>query len=211
MLGQLQRILSEIESARISIGDGWCSCEKSSALAMAVMTLRPKTTLELGVWAGKSCIPLCMAQKETGGGIVYAVDPWSAAASSEGQVTQADREWWSNQETHDAMFAKFNSKLDELNLRGSVSVIRSKSDDINPPSPIDILSLDGNHGEQSIRDAHRYGAAVRVGGLVFVDDIEWAGGHVKKAIATLEGIGFEMLYQHNDSETQNVWGCLQRR
>ncbi len=177
---------------------------------MAVLTLRPKTTVELGVWAGKSCIPLCLAHQALGSGIVYAIDPWSAEASSVGQVTDADKQWWSNQEAHDEMHGIFLRQLDLHNLRNLVTVIRSKSDDVVPPAAIDLLSLDGNHGEQSLRDAKRFGGAVSRGGLVFVDDIEWVGGFVKEAIGVLESIGFRKIYIQKDDETKNTWGCYQR-
>jgi hypothetical protein len=173
--------------------EGWCPLSKAHTLAASVLALRPDITLEIGIFGGKSFLPLAMAHKEIGKGMVVGIDPWSPAESAAGQVQEADRTFWGALD-HEKVRVGFMAKVNELAVQNCCQIHRLKSDAFDPPDNIGILSLDGNHGETSIRDAERYGPKVRTGGLVFLDDLHWSGGSVTKAYETLTKMGFQRLY-----------------
>ena len=74
-----------------------------------------------------------------------------------------------------------------------MKLIRAKSDDVEPPAIIDLLHVDGSHTIQAQRDVERFAPNVRPGGIVFLDDIHWAGGGVEKAMEKLMSMGFRHL------------------
>ncbi len=202
-------IYNAIEAVHEGIS-GWCSAQKCRTLASLIISTRPEITLEIGVWFGKSCIPMALAHEHILTGKVIAVDPWRAAASVSGQVNPADVEWWNRQDIHDLAFDSFNAKIDEHLLRQYVSVFRLDSDTYEPPDGIGLLSVDGNHGEQAVRDIKRYAPKVKPGGFLVADDLNWTGGAVSEAVALLPAMGFKELYRVDDKESANQWGVWQK-
>jgi len=211
----LSALMSDIEQALPDGGD-WCSLEKAQTIAALVVGLRPRVICEIGVWMGGSLIPMLMALRElrdadasAGRPVIarraIAIDAWSPDASTIGQV-EADGAWWGAVD-HEAAFAAFSARLDQHGVRDLCEVIREKSDDVDveerferfgpsvgPFVAIDLLHVDGNHGEQSIRDVSRFVPFVRVGGVLVLDDVSWSGGHVRRALEVATELGFRELY-----------------
>lgn len=173
---------------------GWCTVEKAQQLAATVIALRPLVTVEIGVWGGKSFIPMAMAHREIGRGNAWAIDPWSPAASAI-DMAGPDAEWWGKVADHDLVYADFLNRLNEVHAANCVVIRRMKSDDAEIPHTIDLLHIDGNHGDQALKDAQRYAVKVRVGGMCCLDDLDWSGGAVRRAEAFLKSIGFIELYR----------------
>lgn len=172
---------------------GWCELDKAFALAAAVVTLRPKTIVEIGVYGGRSLIPMALAAEACGTGNVFAIDPWQAASSVEG-MDQANSEWWSKLD-HESIYKHFIGHVIEQKLVDRVTVWRMSSNNAPVPASIDLLHTDGNHGEQAYRDTVRFAPAVRVGGLCCMDDIAWTGGGVQRGVEFLLKHGFVELYK----------------
>jgi len=176
----------------------WTSLEKAQCLAALVVGLRPRLVVEIGVWRGDSLIPMCLALQYVGTGTAIAIDPWSAPMSVIGQ-NQTDAAWWGEQvgqAGHEQAYADFVARLDRLGARDACAIVRAPSDDVNPGDlpPPDLLHVDGNHAEQAIRDVERFGARLPVGGVLVMDDVDWAGGHVRRARDRALELGFVELY-----------------
>lgn len=170
---------------------GWCSLEKAHTLMSLIISHRMTAVIEIGVWHGKSLLPMAIAAQAVGAGVA-AIDPWSSSASVAGQGT-ADAAWWNRQEIHEAALAEFTKKLRQYNLMENVGVIRKRSSEVDPVE-CDLLHVDGNHGAQAVEDMQRFAPKVRPGGFVVADDINWTGGEVAKAIDILPSLGFVKLY-----------------
>lgn len=184
---------------------GWCTPENAKIFASVVYALRPETVVEIGVYGGRSLISMALVLKELGSGTIYGVDPWSAKASVEGQQGE-HKTWWGNL-NHDEIFKHFEDSVNKVGVRNCVKTIRLTSDEWDPPKNIDILNIDGNHGIQAIRDVNRYAVNVRVGGICFMDDLDWPGGAVMKGVERLKTIGFQKLY---DAGTTTVFQRMSR-
>lgn len=182
---------------------GWASVPKMLTFAVLTLNHRFTVAVELGVFSGRSLFPVALAMRENQHGYIMAIDPWTAQESEKGQVNPADKEWWGKLD-HENIYRDFMRGREELGLSDYISVHRAASDMVMPPSNIDFLHCDGNHGEQALRDIERFSPHIRVGGFCCLDDISWAGGQVAKAEAHILNNGFEKLY---DLGT----GCLYRR
>jgi predicted O-methyltransferase YrrM len=186
-------LFTEIEEALAVNPHGWCSPEKAQILASIVLAIRPATSVEIGVFGGRSAIPIALAHKYLGFGNMVAIDPWSKEASIEGYQGQ-DKEWWEKID-HDKIYEVFMRQVTERALENVTTVLRAKSDDVQPPTQIGLLHIDGQHTEQAVRDVQRFAVNVVRGGFVVTDDITWPGGGVQRAVSFLKSIGFVHLYE----------------
>lgn len=172
--------------------EGWCSLAKAYDLAAAVLTLRPEVCVEIGVFGGMSLIPIAMALNAVGHGQVIGIDPWDPVESIKG-MTGENLKWWQNLD-HEAIFRGFNEAVIAEGVSNQVVVLRQTSNSVKVPKVIDFFHCDGNHGEQAFKDIKRFGAKVRVGGLVYCDDIGWEGGAVGRGVRWLVDRGFVQIY-----------------
>lgn len=182
-----------VERHLVDDAGGWCDAEKANNLASWVAALRPKVVVEIGVWQGGSLIPMALGLKHNKSGIAIGIDPWSAAASVVDE-DQVNADWWGKQD-HNAAYKVFLDRVQKHELSPYVQVWRQKSDDVSPPHTIDLLHVDGNHTDQAIRDVDRFGSAVRIGGIMVLDDINWANGAVSRAHTRARSLGFIELYR----------------
>lgn len=204
-LTNLAWLMSHVERVLPEGGD-WCTCEKAQVLASLVIALRPRLVVEIGVWMGGSFIPMAIAGAEVANATkqivrMLAIDAWSSAASVVGQDDK-NAKWW-GETNHDQAYDAFKRRVAKLEAdqprESSMSIqIARMPSDLYPAETldrIDLLHVDGNHGEQALRDAQRFAPRVRVGGIAVFDDVAWEGGHVSKAVAFCEEVcGFEVMY-----------------
>lgn len=168
--------------------NGWCSPEKATALAEAVLDERPKLCIEIGVFAGRSLFAIALALKANTYGRVIGIDPWLAAASTAGfEHDPANRDWWGGKVDHEAIYKECHDLRFFLGVDFYCDLYRGTSEQFyqassaftyydNPVKPvIDLLHIDGNHSEASaLYDVNHYVPLVRPGGIVAFDDLSWA-------------------------------------
>jgi len=188
----MSNLFAQIDDTLKHIPHGWCTPEKACAMASAILTMRPEVVLEIGIWAGRSLIPMAMAVHHVKQGKVIGIDPWSAEAATVGQEG-ANFQWWRDV-PYEMIYNQFLKDVQRFGVSQVIEIHRKKSDDVDPPKNIGLLHVDGNHGPQAVRDVDRFAPNVRVGGLVFCDDIGWAGGGVSQSVEHLKHLGFEQLY-----------------
>jgi predicted O-methyltransferase YrrM len=174
---------------------GWCDVPKAITLASMILALRPKIVVELGVWGGRSLLPMAAACKEASCGFVYAVDPWKPESSIIGQ-TQEHSDWWLKAD-HEEVYQSYLKFISSAGVGAFVKTLRMTSNEalskLNGMA-IDIIHCDGNHGDQAYQDAVNYSPLVRRGGLWVADDLSWEGGYVARGIDHLLKNGFIELY-----------------
>lgn len=195
MSAPLSALFQQIETL-IPTLDGWCTVERASEFAALVIGNKPQTTVCLGVWGGRDTFALALAHRHNGVGRVIAIDPWKAEASVQGQ-TGEDAAWWGKQETHDLVHSRFITNIGVLGLQDFIDVRRQTSDEARVAGDIGLLIVDGNHGQQAVRDVEKFATHVPAGGYVYMDDIDWSGGAVREAVGTLLRYGFRELYRRN--------------
>lgn len=163
--------------------EGWCSNEKAAVLIDLIFMIRPQKVVEIGVFGGKSFIPIAMALKEIGSGKVIGIDPWSRAESVVGMKGE-DADFWTRLD-HDKIYRDLLIKLEKLGLENTVTLLKETSAQADPIPDIDILHIDGNHSEiSSLSDVYKWMPFVRSGGLIILNDSNWLT--TKKSAASLD-------------------------
>jgi len=185
----------EIEDATPEGGD-WCSPDKAVDLAALVLEQRPQLVVELGVWMGGTAIPIAIALRYLGAGRLLAIDAWSTEASAAGQEG-VNATWWRSAgiEGHERARQTFLERLEKHAIEPQRCEVRhQRADQSEVPLVIDILHHDANHGPQVVADVERWAPAVRVGGLLILNDLDWPGGHVRRARDRAVELGFIEQY-----------------
>ena len=181
-----QRITALIEGPMQ--GQGWCTPAKAHDLALAVLKTKSSVTVEIGVFYGRSLIPMAMAHKEQGHGVCWAIDPWNASEAIKGQ-NEVNADWWANKVDLNMVHDTFVAHLKVQGLEDYVRVMRRASDEVIPPHEIGVLHVDGNHSDQAIRDVERFAPNVVMNGFCFMDDLKWHPG-IETAVDRLKKMGF---------------------
>ncbi len=152
---------------------GWCSHTKASILIDIIQKIEATTIVEIGVWGGKSLIPMAYALKMQGKGKIYGIDPWSNAESIVGVKNSSNLAYWS-QIDHEGVYQSLVQNLERFDLKPQVELIRMSSEKAAPIGEIDLLHIDGNHSDiTSYLDVTKWAPLVRSGGWIVVDDISW--------------------------------------
>jgi len=186
--GLTEDIRVELRRAAAQL-EGWCPDHKARQMAQLILTHKPRVVVEIGVFGGKSCIPMALACKKNGAGLVYAIDPWENDAALENYPpNDPNANWWSQQNL-DKVYKQFSEYLHTHDLLPWVRIVRARSEDVcgmfGPRLPIDVLHIDGNHAtETATRDVRNYLPRVRKGGWVWMDDVNW--DTVKPACALVD-------------------------
>jgi len=183
--------------------DGWCAVEKAGVMIDLVEETTPSLILELGVFAGKSLLPLALASKKMNPSAkVIGIDAWAPQASLEGVNSPANDDWWSkldynliyNRATELMKFHKISDIVELWKMR-TVDVADKFQD-----HSIDILHQDSNHSEEvSCAEVELYWNKVKPGGYWVFDDTNW--GTTKKAQELLLSKGYQVFVV----QKENLW------
>lgn len=152
--------------------EGWCTNNKAAFLIDLVFMTNAKIVVEIGVWGGKSLIPMAYALKASSKGTIYGIDPWDNLESVEG-MDGANYEWWLSV-NHRKILEGLKTKISEFDLTEQIELVRTTSEKAEPISNIDILHIDGNHSKKAaMLDVTKWVPLVRKGGFIIFDDVSW--------------------------------------
>ncbi len=184
--------------------EGWCTPEKACVMADLVLEHKPKLVVETGIFGGKSAIPLAMALRETGSGVIYGIDPWSVEDAIAGEQGPEHVEWWSKKVDLDAIYAGFVKSTMNLNLGKYLRWIYANSTQaakMFPERSIDFFHQDSNHSEQiSCAEAKLWAPLMKRKSFWVFDDSDWCS--TQKALGLIEGYGFKAI---NSDEKYKVF------
>lgn len=154
---------------------GWCPLEKAEYLAGLVHQTKSACIVEIGVFGGRSLVPMALAAREHGG-VVWGIDPWTATAAVEGTNSAANDEWWSALD-YEAIHRGFLAALGLFGVAGNTRILRMTDTEALPrftTGQIDLLHVDGNHSpEVSMRYIRQWGPKLAPRAHLVMDDIDW--------------------------------------
>ncbi len=155
---------------------GWCSVDKRQHLIATIESLKPSKIVEIGVFGGRSLIPMALAAPNAQ---VVGIDPWTVIACIEGMSTQANIDYWSSVSMLEQVYQAVANAIKTLRI-SNITLLRDSSENVAgtfEDGSIDILHIDGNHGFLPCqRDCQLYLPKVREGGIIYMDDEGWTEG-----------------------------------
>ncbi len=205
MTDDLRRIIEE----KIPKMEGWATVSKALEMAQLILDAKPMMVVELGVFGGRSLLPQALALRESGQGRIYGIDPMQIAPAIEGEIGEANAQWWLKDCPLNVIHQGCMEALWDENLEPWFIIIRATAEHAaHLFKDIDILHFDQNHSElSSMRDIQIYYPLVKPGGYIWFDDTNWTttrkaqdwlaeqGIITVKEIATEDGTQFCRLYR----------------
>jgi tetratricopeptide (TPR) repeat protein len=173
---------------------GWISLDKAGCLIDYVdeicRDVDNPICVEIGVYAGKSILPVALELKRNYKGQIYAIDPWTNEEATKG-YEGPHYEYWSQINLQEK-FQLFKTVIKEFELDEYVVTLKETSDNAPELKNINLLHIDGQHTDQALRDAKKYAVNVELNGYCIVDDVDW--GQVENVPKFLEKIGFVPIH-----------------
>lgn len=204
MLDEVAVVLKQIP---IDFGGG-CSLHKASVMAWLIKNFKLKTSLDIGVYRGRSLFPQAVSHKHGVGGVVYGVDPWSAFEAAENdniELKEKIDEFVKNT-NFDDLFRSVESLNSSLGLNSHCILVRKTSSAASPwfdqqKISFDLIHVDGNHDTTRVmEDLDHYLPKLNPGGFVVLDDVSWDS--VKPAYDRLSN-SMKLLYKKVDKKKKN--------
>jgi hypothetical protein len=176
---------------------GWCTLDKAGSFIDYVDEICNRVDnpvcVEIGIYGGKSALPVALELKRHNKGKLYAIDPWKNDEAVKGYEESNDHfEYWNNIDLQ-FIYQFFLNLLKEYELEDFVEIWPVASDDTPIIENIDFLYIDGQHTDQAHRDVMKFASRVKLNGYCVADDVAW--GEVSKVPAMLEALGFMMIHQ----------------
>ena len=166
--------------APIDFGGG-CSYEKALSMCVFIKEFQLKTSVDIGVYRGRSLFPQALAHKCFSGGVAYGIDPYDNIAAK-----QNDKPELKEVLDNFAMSTDFNqifkdvvNLLQKNQLSNNCQILREKSENakvffLQNNISIGLVHIDGNHDSSFvIQDVHDYLPLIQDGGIIILDDISW--------------------------------------
>jgi hypothetical protein len=164
-----------------------------------------KTTLDIGVYRGRSLFPQALAHQYSTGGTVYGVDPWSRAEARENDHLELKDaiNAFIDQVDFECIYADVNVLRERLSLQTHCILLRQTSacaieyfekGDIY----FDLIHIDGNHdAERVMQDLNLYLPRLNIDGFLITDDISWSSVQPVYQTASLQ---LSLLFERVDSQ-----------
>lgn len=156
--------------------EGWCWLEKAERMLSIALEERAKVMVEVGVYGGRSLVPLIVAA-QANGGYVWGIDAWSNAVATTVPYGEDHNSFWANDDmgrVKDKLF-KF---LGEHKLSGHVAIVEATGEQalhLFQDKSIDLLHVDASHSIlDEARDVSSYLMKLREGGILIIDDTDRA-------------------------------------
>ena len=154
--------------------EGWCSPQKSLLLYSLARAHKPQTVVEIGIYGGRSIVPIAAALKDNGVGQVYGIETWSGSAAVSYRTNIANDFWWQNID-FPKLKGDFLQFVVQYQLQDTIRVVEAASDRCGGLfDRIDMLHIDGGHSTYgAAQDVVNYVSKVPSGGIIVYDDINW--------------------------------------
>lgn len=187
--------------------EGWCSDRKAGILMDLILMSKPDVVVEIGVYGGKSVIPMACALKTNGRGTIYGIDPWDTNASLEDVSDPLNRDYWGRID-HLGIMQRLIEKIDQFELQDHIQLIRNTSAGVEPIHEIGLLHIDGNHSEStSYFDVTKWVPFVKKGGWIIFDDMTWYENEkctTGRAVEWLNGHCIKIA-EYSDNCVWGIW------
>ncbi len=186
--------------------EGWCSEKKASILIDYILSKKPDRVLEIGVFGGKSLVPMAFALQANGKGKIFGIDSWDPVVSVQGMLEESHKIWWSQLDHQKIKWGLFR-KIEQLKLRDYIEIWQTTSENAPLISEIDILHIDGNHSEErAYSDVLKWVPMVKKGGIILLNDMNWSENGYLTMVSAIEWLDETCHKIFEFNELYESWG-----
>jgi predicted O-methyltransferase YrrM len=171
-----QQINTLLETIKWDFGGG-CPFEKASIMADLIFTYNLKTTVEIGVYRGRSLLPIALAHKLSTHGIAYGIDPYKLEEALENDTPfTEDIEKFCLSLDFDSLHKDVLNLIESCQVVEHCILLRKTSEEaisyfIDNDIYFDLLHIDGNHDTDKVMlDVNLYLPRIKAGGFIVMDD-----------------------------------------
>ncbi|MFN8104089.1 MAG: class I SAM-dependent methyltransferase [Acidimicrobiia bacterium] len=178
----LAAIGAAIDAVPIDYGGG-SSITKALVVADLVLEHGLETYVEIGVYKGRSLLPIGALFAALGRGTAFGIDPYSLAEAMQDDLDHFPEETakavndFVRSQDWDAMHDGVVDLIGTLGCGDHCEIVRSTSADAVArfaDASIGVLHIDGNHDTDSVRaDVDAYRPKLSAGAFVVLDDASW--------------------------------------
>lgn len=191
----MEELLNRIANLVPSL-QGWCTIEKAQWLAQWIVDHRCQDVVEIGVFGGRSLVPMAMAMEflyrsaNVKCGIVDGVDPYKNEVAEAGEPESEHKAWWKSvdlaaihKSAQEAVISNRVGAFVNFHLCTSEQAVVKFGDGL-----LDMVHVDGSHNEvSSTRDVELWWPKLKIGGVMVMDDTDWAQVQAARKIAASRG------------------------
>lgn len=160
--------------------EGWCTLHKAQTLYELASDKDCSLAVEIGIFGGKSLLPVAAAFADKGRGEIYGIEPWDNAVAIETPTDENNDTWWGKVDLV-GVKRSFLGQVLKLGLEKHVKILEIPSDAAVPifqtprfAGKIDLVHVDGAHSvEQSVFDCAYWLRLLNSGRHLVLDDINW--------------------------------------
>lgn len=169
-----------LEKVPVDFGGG-CSVRKACVMAWLSERFGLESSLDIGVYRGRSLFPQAVAHKFAGRGVAYGVDPWSAAEADERDhvVLREEIKAFVANTDFEQLYRDVVQRIEEFGVAEHTRIVRTTSADAARQFGADgvtfgLIHIDGNHDtEPVLRDVRAFLPLLQPGGFLVMDDVSW--------------------------------------
>lgn len=187
---------------------GWTTIEKAnrlydlvyeSAFKFAENKETELISVELGVFYGRSLLPMGFAHKNLDVGYAIGFDAYDNSVCVEGTNNKEDDLWWSRQDLN-AAYESVQSAIEANDLSDYCLVGKRRSDEAIKQFKDDTISLlhqDSSHNIETItKELEVWIPKLKTGGFWVIDDAKW--DTAIEGYAKLPDFGLELMEDFTD-------------
>jgi predicted O-methyltransferase YrrM len=175
-----EQIARFLDAIPIDAGGG-CSASKAYLMASLIRELRATTSLDIGVYRGRSLLPQALAHRRFTGGIVYGVDPWSKdeAREEDNAALKPAIDRFVETTDFDAVYRDVERLLQLAAVAGHCQLMRMTSAAAAAEfrargTTFGLIHIDGNHDTAVVvQDVRDFEPMLEPNGILIMDDVSW--------------------------------------
>lgn len=174
------QIINLLAGIPLDFGGG-CSASKAYLMASLIRELRTQTSLDIGVYRGRSLLPQALAHRRYTGGVAYGVDPWSKdeARENDNPALKHDLDRFVETTDFDAVYRDVESLRKTAALESHCALVRKTSVAAagyfrERGMTFGLIHIDGNHDTETVvQDVRDYEPLLLNHGILIMDDVSW--------------------------------------
>jgi hypothetical protein len=176
---ETRALLAEIVAAVPLDFGGGSSLTKALVFADLIAAFGIRDAVEIGVYRGRSLLPVAAMLRIIGSGVATGIDPWSVdeALQEETHAVGAGVNEWVRSHPWEETYQSVVERIDGYHLAEHCRILRMTSEEAAPQfadASVDLVHVDGNHDQAAVeRDVELYLPKLKPGGFLVLDDASW--------------------------------------